>query len=97
VCVSFSEKGKSAEGYVPSCKIERNNGFTADEVEQMEAYLEENKSLIWEEAKKINITTEAYLIDPLIVTPVVAIPIFLGLLVFLVVKSSKKKRKNSDK
>ena len=50
-----------------------------------------------EEAKKINITTEAYLIDPLIVTPVVAIPIFLGLLVFLVVKSSKKKRKNSDK
>ena len=50
-----------------------------------------------EEAKKINITTEAYLIDPLIVTPVVAIPIFLGRLVFLVVKSSKKKRKNSDK
>ena len=50
-----------------------------------------------EEAKKINITTEAYLIDPLIVTPVVAIPIFLSLLVFLVVKSSKKKRKNSDK
>ena len=54
VCVSFSEKDKSAEGYVPSCKIERNNGFTADEVEQMEAYLEENKCLIWEEAKKIN-------------------------------------------
>lgn len=54
VCVSFSEKGKSAEGYVPSCRIERNNGFTADEVEQMEAYLEENKYLIWEEAKKIN-------------------------------------------
>lgn len=54
VCVSFSEKGRSAEGYVPSCKIERNSGFTADEVRQMEAYLEENKYLIWEEAKKIN-------------------------------------------
>lgn len=54
VCVSFSEKGKSAEGYVPSCKIERNNGFTQDEVKQMEAYLEENKYVIWEEAKKIN-------------------------------------------
>lgn len=54
VCVSFSEKGRSAEGYVPSCKIERNNGFTVDEVSQMEAYLEENKFLIWEEAKKIN-------------------------------------------
>ena len=54
VCVSFSEKDKSAEGYVPSCKIERNNGFTADGVEQMEAYLKENKYLIWEETKKIN-------------------------------------------
>lgn len=54
VCVSFSEDGRSAEGYVPACKIERNKGFTADEVRQMEAYLEENKRLIWEEAKKIN-------------------------------------------
>lgn len=54
VCVSFSEDGRSAEGYVPECKIERNKGFTADEVRQMEAYLEENKRLIWEEAKKIN-------------------------------------------
>lgn len=54
VCVSFSEKGRTAEGYVPACKIERNNGFTTDEVRQMEAYLEENKYLIWEEAKKIN-------------------------------------------
>lgn len=54
VCVSFSEDGRSAEGYVPACKIERNKGFTADEVCQMEAYLEENKRLIWEEAKKIN-------------------------------------------
>lgn len=54
VCVSFAEKGRSAEGYVPSCKIERNNGFTEDEVKQMESYLEENKILIWEEAKKIN-------------------------------------------
>ena len=39
---------------MPSCKIERNNGFTADEVAQMEAYLNENKQLIWEEAKKVN-------------------------------------------
>lgn len=54
VCVSFSENGNSAEGYVPSCKIERNHGFSEDEVRQMEAYLNENKLLIWEEAKKIN-------------------------------------------
>lgn len=54
VCVLFSEKERNAEGYVPACKIERNNGFTADEVAQMEAYLNENKQLIWEEAKKVN-------------------------------------------
>lgn len=50
----FFGKRKKCRRYVPSCKIERNSGFTADEVRQMEAYLEENKYLIWEEAKKIN-------------------------------------------
>ncbi len=54
VCVSFSDKERNAEGYVPSCKIERNKGFTAEEVEQMETYLNENKQLIWNEAKKVN-------------------------------------------
>ena len=50
-----------------------------------------------EDAKKVNVVTEAYLIDPLIVTPVVAIPIFSGLLVFLMIKSSKEKKKNKLK
>lgn len=50
-----------------------------------------------EKAKKVNIDTEAYLIDPLIVTPVVAIPIFGGLLVFLMIESAKEKRKNKSK
>lgn len=45
-----------------------------------------------EEPKKVKIVTEAYLIDPLIVTPVVAIPIFSVLLVFLMIQSAKEKR-----
>ena len=47
--------------------------------------------------KKLNILTEAFQIDPLIVTPAVAIPILAGLLVFLMTKSSKEKRKNKLK
>ena len=45
-----------------------------------------------EEAKKINVFTEAYQIDPFIVTPIVAIPILLALLIFLMVKSSKENK-----
>ncbi len=47
-----------------------------------------------EEAKKVNIFTEAFQIDPLIVTPAVAIPILAALLIFLMTKSSKEKKKN---
>lgn len=50
-----------------------------------------------EKPKKVNIVTEAYLINPLIVTPVVAIPIFSGFLVFLMIESAKEKKKNKAK
>lgn len=50
-----------------------------------------------EKAKKVNVLTEAFQIDPLIVTPAVAIPMLGGLLVFLMVKSSKEKKKNKAK
>ena len=50
-----------------------------------------------EEPKKVNIFTEAFQIDPLIVTPAVAIPMLGALLVFLMVKSSKEKKKNKAK
>ena len=48
-----------------------------------------------EEEKKINVNTEAYQIDPFIVTPAVAAPILGALLVFLMIKSSKEKKKNA--
>ena len=47
-----------------------------------------------EPPKKLNIITEAFQIDPLIVTPAVAIPILASLLIFLIVRSSKEKKKN---
>lgn len=50
-----------------------------------------------EEEKKINVITEAYRIDPLIVTPAVAAPILGVLLIYLLGKSSKeKKKRNKD-
>ena len=50
-----------------------------------------------EEEKKVNLITEAYLVDPLIVTPAVAAPILGALLIFLMIKSSKEKKKNKNK
>ena len=50
-----------------------------------------------EEPKKVNVLTEAFQIDPLIVTPAVAIPMLGALLAFLMVKSSKEKKKNKTK
>lgn len=47
-----------------------------------------------EQPKKVNIFTEAFRVDPLIVTPAVAIPMLGALLAFLMVKSSKEKKKN---
>lgn len=49
-----------------------------------------------EEAKKINVITEAYQIDPFIVTPAVAVPMLGGLLIFLMVKSSKDKKRQQS-
>ena len=50
-----------------------------------------------EEEKKINVITEAYRIDPLIVTPAVAVPMLGILLIFLIVKSSFDKKKQKKK
>ena len=50
-----------------------------------------------EEEKKVNVITEAYRIDPLIVTPAVAAPMLGILLIFLLVKSAKEKKKGKKK
>ncbi|MBR5408019.1 MAG: hypothetical protein IK111_10365 [Lachnospiraceae bacterium] len=54
ICVYFSDKDKNAEGSIPDCKITVNNGFTNDEIAEIEEYLKENKDHIIEEARKVN-------------------------------------------
>lgn len=50
-----------------------------------------------EEEKVINVITEAYQIDPLIVTPAVAVPMLGALLIVLLVKSGKNNKRNKNK
>lgn len=52
--VSFDEGSRSAEAMIPDCKVIKNNGFTEDEVSQLEDYLRENLTMIKREAAGIN-------------------------------------------
>ncbi len=52
--VSFTCGEKYAEGKIPPCTIEKNRGFTDQEVESLEDYLFRNKDDIYRRAKKIN-------------------------------------------
>lgn len=38
--VTFSEGEKTAEGKIPDCKVISNKGFSGEEVEQLEFYME---------------------------------------------------------
>lgn len=53
VRVTFEGQGAYAEGIVPSGKIEKQHGFTNEEVEQLEIYLKLNKEDIMKKAKEI--------------------------------------------
>lgn len=41
-CVRFEDKERFAEGFIPDCKIEKQNGFNEDEIEQLENYMKDN-------------------------------------------------------
>ena len=50
------ERGEDfAEGSLPAAKITSQSGFTPDEIEQMEAYMSENRFVIIEQAKSVNV------------------------------------------
>ena len=54
VHVSF-ERGKDfAEGSLPSGKIEKSTGFTAEETQQLSLYLLQNADDIMKKAQKVN-------------------------------------------
>lgn len=54
VRVSFLRGKDWAEGIVPEVKIEKSQGFSEEEIDRLEAYLAEQKSMIMEQAKGVN-------------------------------------------
>ncbi len=50
----YPERKDYAEGWIPECKIEQQEGFTAEEIEQMEEYLKKEKHNIIEGARELN-------------------------------------------
>ncbi len=40
--VSFADGERQAEGKIPDCKIVSNKGFTQEETEQLEAYMQDH-------------------------------------------------------
>lgn len=55
IYVRFERGEDFAEGSIPAAKITSQSGFTADEVEQFERYMEENRFEIIEQAKSVNL------------------------------------------
>ena len=41
-CICFTDGERSAEGYIPDCKITSYKGFSTEEIEQLETYLMAN-------------------------------------------------------
>jgi len=54
IYVVFEDGSRKAEGCVPDCIIEKNTGFTEDEVSMLEMYMKQNLDMIHEQAKRIN-------------------------------------------
>lgn len=54
VSVLFERGEAKAEGLVPDCTIVKSNGFSSEEIEQLETYLREHRKEIIEGAKKIS-------------------------------------------
>ncbi len=52
--VTFSGGGRKAEGEIPKCVINSSEGFTAGEVQQLEAYMKQNLDMLRNMAAGIN-------------------------------------------
>ncbi len=53
--VTFDDGTRNAEGRIPECKIIKNNGFTDEEVSQLEKYMKDNISQLKKMASSIHI------------------------------------------
>lgn len=54
IYVVFEDGSRRAEGSVPDCVIEKNLGFSEEEVSMLELYMKQNLDMIREHAKLIN-------------------------------------------
>ncbi len=52
--VTFSGGGRKAEGEIPSCVIRSCEGFSSEEVKQLEAYMKKNLDMLKTMAAGIN-------------------------------------------
>lgn len=53
VRVTFENNNSYAEGIIPDCKIEKQKGFSKEEIKQLELYLKFNKDDILQKARAI--------------------------------------------
>lgn len=52
--VCFEENSRIAEGIIPDCKIIRNTGFSEDEVNQLEIYMQNNLVMLKKQAAGVD-------------------------------------------
>lgn len=60
VSVSFERGSDLAEGSIPACKIEKNEGFSDEEICRLEDYMAGNSDNIIDMAKKISSITHLF-------------------------------------
>ena len=53
--VSFNDGDKNAEGVIPDCVITRNEGFTEDEISQLQDYMKRELQSLKKTAAGINV------------------------------------------
>ncbi len=52
--IRFEEEKRMAEGIIPACRITKNEGFTAEEVSQLEMYMKGNLAMLKKQAAGVN-------------------------------------------
>ncbi len=52
--VTFSDRSRNAEGEIPKCVILSNDGFSKEEIMQLEDYMEKNLEMLKSMAASVN-------------------------------------------
>ena len=53
--VSFTDGKRTAEGQIPDCVIRKNQGFTEEEVRQLEEYMKRELATLKKMASQVNV------------------------------------------